>query len=190
MEVTGAASPFSGIDVGNLNSPDLVDLDGDGDIDAIVGMYGGYYGGELTYFENTGTSSSPGFVEATGAANPFQGINVGNGSNPNLVDLDGDGDLDAVVGGYYGLLKYLENTGSSSSPAFVQATGAASPFFGFNVGYSTCPDLVDLDGDGDLDALIGEQAGHLIFFRSLAVVFSDGLESGNTSAWADTFPAP
>jgi hypothetical protein len=48
----------------------------------------------------------PTFNEQTGTANPFNGINVGPLSTPTFADIDGDGDLDAVVGGRDGTLKY------------------------------------------------------------------------------------
>ena len=47
--------------------------------------------GSLTYMENTGTSTAPVFVQRTGSANPFDGIDVGSDSIPALGDLDGDG---------------------------------------------------------------------------------------------------
>ncbi|NYT26784.1 MAG: FG-GAP repeat protein [Candidatus Thiodubiliella endoseptemdiera] len=39
-------------------------------------------------------------------------------SSPTLADIDGDGDLDLVVGEYYGTLKYYQNTGTTSNPAY------------------------------------------------------------------------
>ena len=47
--------------------------------------------GELNYVENTGTSTAPAFVQRTGSANPFDGVDVGSYSTPALGDLDGDG---------------------------------------------------------------------------------------------------
>ena len=35
------------------------------------------------------------FTERTGAANPFDAIQVGDAASPIFVDLDGDGDMDA-----------------------------------------------------------------------------------------------
>ena len=49
--------------------------------------------GKLTYIENTGTSTVPVFVQRTGSANPFDGIDVGGSSAPAVADLDGDGTL-------------------------------------------------------------------------------------------------
>ena len=72
------------------------------------------------------------------------------------------GDLDLVVGesngtGEYSLLTYIENTGTSTAPVFVQQTGTANPFDGIDVGESSqslggrsSPTLGDLDGDGTL----------------------------------------
>ena len=60
-----------------------------GDLDLIVGDWDG----ELTYIENTGTSTAPVFVARTGSANPFDGIDVGYYSAPALGDLDNDGTL-------------------------------------------------------------------------------------------------
>jgi hypothetical protein len=60
------------------------------------------------------------------------------------------GDLDLVVGDQDGLLHYIENTGTSTAPVFVQRTGSANPFDGIDVGWDSKPALGDLDGDGTL----------------------------------------
>jgi hypothetical protein len=60
------------------------------------------------------------------------------------------GDLDLVVGNEDGSLSYMENTGTSTAPAFVQRTGSANPFDGIDVGGYSAPAVADLDGDGTL----------------------------------------
>ena len=60
------------------------------------------------------------------------------------------GDLDLVVGEHYGELIYVENTGTSTAPVFVQRTGSANPFDGIDVGSNSAPALADFDGDGTL----------------------------------------
>jgi len=60
------------------------------------------------------------------------------------------GDLDLVVGAGDGSLNYIENTGTSTAPVFVQRTGSANPFDGMNVGDYNSPAVADLDGDGTL----------------------------------------
>ena len=152
---TGVANPFDGVDVGTFSAPSFADLDGDGDLDAVVGEGDG----NLNYFRYT---SAPDFAEQTGAANPFNGVDVGFNSTPSFADLDGDGDLDAVVGAQDGTLNYFENTGTATAPAF---TGPANPLNGVNVEAST-PSFADLDGDGDLDAVVGEDGGTLNYFEN------------------------
>jgi hypothetical protein len=48
-----------------------------GDLDLVVGEN---EDNSLKYFENTGTSTAPVFVQRTGSANPFDGIDVVDGS--------------------------------------------------------------------------------------------------------------
>ena len=154
----GSINPFGLADVGSVNSPSFVDIDGDGDLDAFVGENNGY----VKYFENTGSSSSPAF--ATSSDNPFGLADVGNNSSPSFVDIDGDGDLDAFVGATDGNVKYFENTGSSSAPAF--ATSSDNPFGLADVGGSSAPSFVDIDGDGDLDAFVGATDGNVKYFEN------------------------
>ena len=59
------------------------------------------------------------------------------------------GDLDLVVG-EFGELNYMENTGTSTAPAFVLRTGSANPFDGIDVSTYSAPALGDGDGDGTL----------------------------------------
>ena len=157
--------------MGFYSTPSFADLDGDGDLDAVVGECDG----TLHYFENTGSAIAPAFTEHTGAANPFDGVNVGGISTPSFADLDGDGDLDAVVGASDGILRYFENTGSAIAPAFTEQTGAANPFNGVNVGFCSAPSFADLDGDGDLDAVVGETTAPCTISRTPASAIAAGL---------------
>ncbi len=42
------------------------------------------------------------------------------------------------------------------------------------MGFESIPALADLDGDGDLDALIGENSGNTLFFENTAPADGDG----------------
>ena len=162
IEQTGSTNPFNGLDVGISSAPILGDLDGDSDLDAVVGARDG----NLRYYQNTGTASAPVYAEQTGSANPFTGLLVGAEPSPTLGDLDGDDDLDAVVGRVDGTFRYYQNTGTASAPVYAGQTGSANPFTGINVGSSSAPTLGDLDGDGDLDAVVGEGFGNLHYFQN------------------------
>ena len=78
----------------------------------------------MQYFENTGSASNPQFAEAQ--TNPFGLLSNDLLAFPAFANLDGDGDIDLMVGGYYGTLKYFENTGSVSNPQFAEAL--SNPF--------------------------------------------------------------
>ena len=159
---------FSSFDAGGSASPELADLDGDGDADAVAGAGDG----RLVYFENTGSSSAPAFVEMIGSGNPFRSIPVVARALPALPDLDADGDLDLVVGETSGILRYFANTGSSLVPAFVERTAGANPFAGIDVGFASSPELVDLDADGDLDLAVGPSAGIVRYFQNTGSALS------------------
>ena len=85
--------PFGLGDVGSYSSPAFVDIDGDGDFDALIGNFAG----NTTFFENTGDALNPVFTN--GGLNPFGLANVTNSAAPTFVDIDGDGDSDAFIGG-------------------------------------------------------------------------------------------
>jgi hypothetical protein len=162
-------NPFGLTDV-DSSSPALADIDGDGDLDALIGEARG----DTFLFRNTGSATSPAF--AAPLTNPFGLRGVGSASHPAFADLDGDGDLDAVIGAGDGSTIFFENTGSAQAPAF------AAPIEIVDVGDNGAPTFADLDGDGDLDRLIGERNGDLLFFRNTG--------SAQVPAFADPLTNP
>ena len=147
------------INVGSKAAPTFVDIDGDGDMDAVVGSDAG----DLYYFENTGDVSSPGFTMVTGTGNPFNGIYVGTRSVPAFADIDGDLDMDLLLGEYYGKIYLHDNTGSINSPGFSLASGLGNQFDSFDTGYYSKPVFADIDADGDLDLY---SSGYRLLFYS------------------------
>lgn len=153
-------NPLQGSDIGSSSSPNFVDLDGDGDLDAIVGnSYG-----TINYFRNTGNRKKPKFREITGNQNPFETIDVGSSSKPSLVDIDRDGDLDAFIGNSSGTINFFENVGNRRRAVFVELTG--NPLSTLDVGSSSDPSFVDVDGDGDLDAFVGNSYGTIDYLKN------------------------
>ena len=163
--------------------PAFADLDGDGDFDA---FFGGNYG-DTFYSENTGTATAPQFAKPI--INPFGLKDVGIFATPEFADLDNDGDLDAFIGNNSaGNIVYFENTGTATQPTF--ATPASNPFGLQNVGWIGGNTFADLDGDGDLDAVITQwnfQQWHsdvLIFIdQNTHNHFTTPVASGNEDQW-------
>ncbi|MBZ0111930.1 MAG: VCBS repeat-containing protein, partial [Thermoanaerobaculia bacterium] len=179
VERFGSENPFDNLGFGSYGRPAAVDLDADGDIDVVSGeKYG-----RLLWIENTGTAFSPAFHLTSTAEGPFAGIDLGSATDPALWDFDGDGDLDVLSGEDYGPMHLLRNTGTPSNPAFVVD---ANPWDELDTGRTTSPALADLDGDGDIDVLVGEASGYITYFRSSTPLFSDGFEIGDLSAWSAT----
>ncbi|MCB0706077.1 MAG: T9SS type A sorting domain-containing protein [Saprospiraceae bacterium] len=137
-------NPFGLVPVDDITTATVGDLDGDGDLDILVGNY---YNGGMHFYENTGTANAPAFASAVD--NPFGLTPVYGYATPNLVDIDGDGDLDAIVGQGYGNTLFFENVGTPQVPDFAipepDAFGLASSNF------VMIPVFADLDSDCDLD---------------------------------------
>lgn len=134
-------------------TPALGDLDGDGDLDLLVGEGSG----EVNLMRNVGTAALPRFELLT---EQLAEIDAGRRSHPTLVDVDGDGDLDLVVGSETGGLRYYRNAGSAAEARFV-----ADSSFSLRLHAASAPVFGDLDGDGDPDLLSGTLGGGLLYFE-------------------------
>ena len=133
----------------------VADFDGDGDLDALVtngfrdeGAY------PTRLFWNDGGTGQ--FVDSGQALNETMGAEVAAG------DLDGDGALDVVVANMDLPNEIWLNDGHGTLVDSGLRLGAIPP-----EGHSTVPSLGDLDGDGDLDVLIGDLAGAPVIWFNL-----------------------
>jgi hypothetical protein len=153
------------IDVGSESSPALADLDGDGDLDLLLGnkiepLERGT--GRLYWYENTGTGSAAAFRLRGGL--PLRG-QYHYAAAPG--DLDGDGRTDLLVGSFGSRLAWWRNTaGASPQAGKVSLELVDSAAATITRGSHTAPALGDLDGDGDLDLVVGRASGYLTFFRN------------------------
>ncbi|MEE8436188.1 MAG: VCBS repeat-containing protein [bacterium] len=103
-------------------------------------------------------------------ATKFAGVQVEGRSAPTFGDIDGDGDLDLVVGGGKGALELHRNVGNKNKPAWKLETKNLA---GFQGGDNPSPLLVDLDGDQKVDLIIGTENGHLLFYRNTGKTTGD-----------------
>jgi hypothetical protein len=160
--------------------PDFADIDNDGDLD----LFTGEYNGNIQFRENTGTATEPDF--AAPVANPFGLTSAYNFGSPTFADIDHDGDLDLFVGEYYGNMKFFQNTGTETSPAFAPAQ--TNPFGLVPTNYYNFPAIADLDEDGDLDILAGEYYSVLQYFRNTE--FNTGVPENGDNTIFSLYPNP
>jgi hypothetical protein len=137
-------------------APALGDLDGDGDLDLLLGTWSARVG----YYRNDGGRTAPGFVVVDSA---LVTLTRGSNTTPALGDVDGDGDLDLFVGEASGALNFYRNDGGPGGPRFVLVSDT---FDGIDVGRRSAPSLADIDGDRDLDLLVGSDGEGVLLFRN------------------------
>jgi len=149
-------------DVGLYAYPVFYDLDGDGDLDIVVGRDGSGF----TYYKNAGTAEN-GNWQAD--ASIFSGIAYDTYFNsPAIVDLNGDGKPDLIYGSGSGPLNYFRNSGTVQNPTW---TRNSSVFGGvLDVGGASSPFFFDYDGDGDLDMFSGSNLGNIKYYENTGTI--------------------
>ncbi|QAY76182.1 tandem-95 repeat protein [Sphingosinicella sp. BN140058] len=147
-QLTGAANPFNGYDIGAWSDPVFADYDGDGDVDLIIGSQTGEV---FVSRRNGSTFAAP---VTLGVPFPFSFP-----SSPAFLDFDGDGDQDLVVA-FYDHVRTFRNDGAGAYTRVFDI-----PFRGLS-GARLGITFADLDGDGDLDGIAGEDQGGIIFLEN------------------------
>jgi len=165
------------IDVGAGAYPVFCDIDQDGLMDLLIGNYGYYdtsyydqfmtlytkHTSQVAWLRNTGTTEQPAF---TFIDRDFAGVSSLDlkGLAPAFGDLDGDNDVDMLLGCEDGTIIHYLNTASPGEPMSLALSQLN--FQNIDVGAFSTPQLFDLDRDNLIDLIIGEKGGNINFYKN------------------------
>lgn len=157
--------------------PSVADWNGDGKLDILVTSWSG----ECRLFLNDGLGAfgAPMLLQQIGGT-----IAASDSVTPFVVDWDGDGTPDLLLGDVSGRISWVKNEGSKEKPRWVPGglirhkngepiylvpgkdgkavQGRPELFMGY-----TSAAAVDLDGDGDLDLILNDAMGWLSWLENI-----------------------
>ena len=148
------------INIGRFTIPTFVDYNSDDLMDIVVGNGGYRLDGQnstigLHLFENVGTETEPAFELIDDDYLGFSELlDFSNRLAPAFGDLDGDGDVDLLVGDQTGRLYHFNNQGGAGQP--LEFNGYTYEYMGIRPGNRVAPQIVDLNEDGLMDIVVGE----------------------------------
>ncbi|UCH34348.1 MAG: VCBS repeat-containing protein, partial [Armatimonadota bacterium] len=153
------------VEVYGTASPILADFRGTGRADLVVGDFLD----RLHFFPAADTPAE------FGPGSPARNADGGELILPQNIhlgcadDWDGDGRTDVLVGAEDGYIYFCRNAGREFGgvPAFHEPARVQQTSPRLNAGSCAVPAVGDLNGDGLPDLVVGNAAGHLLYYRNL-----------------------
>jgi hypothetical protein len=182
---------FNAVNVSGFSAPAIADINKDGLKDLVIGRVDSM----LSYYRNSGTLSAPDFTIVTnsfGRIKPIDSIGYQNVyddtfaiigyfpvyekfiySKPQIRDLDGDGELEIIVGNSLGTLRMYKINSASPTGKFIQIDSfhyrnafQGRKFYNTDFGSHISPCLADFDGDTVPEILIAGSRGGLQYLKN------------------------
>ena len=135
--------------------------------DGRVGLITGSNPGQIYFYRR----KASGVFAAGEVLNDKEGspLNCGSSLSVTSGDLDGDGDVDLVVGNSAGTVYLILNEGTPKKPAFAKPIKLTDvdgkSISGSGGGAGPC--VADWNGDGLLDIILGSEKGGAVWYRNI-----------------------
>lgn len=180
---SGPVANYFGIDVGQHATPQLIDLDKDGDLDLVIGERNG----NTNYCENIGSASAPLFSaaisnQAFGQIDTrIQTISFEGNSAPFIYDNNGSFLL--FMGSESGEVWVYDSLNNNTAGAFRRIS---SDFDEVKVGRQSIISVADINADGLPDLVVGNKRGGLTLFSGTmptSVRFSTLPDKNEITVW-------
>lgn len=160
-------------------APYYFDADNDGKKDLIAANFvpGAENYNNVQLYKNTTNNSTNVFSHVTNRFLANTMIDVGSSAHPVLVDIDGDGLKDMLIGNdFYSSphqtkIAFYKNIGTSLKAKFHLITDDFDSISNLGI-LGVFPTFGDLDGDNDLDMILGEDGGSLIYYQNIGTATS------------------
>ncbi len=172
---------YFSMDVGKRAAPFIYDLNKDGLLDIVAGNQLG----QVYYYENAGTASSPAFgtpVMGIGNINVVPPFSIQANATPFF--FDDNGVTKMLVGNEYGYVYYFNNIDGNLGGTFTLVDSSYNHIY---EPIRACLDGGDINGDGFMDIIVGNQAGGLAIYQYSASAIN---ENGSYENMFTLYPNP
>lgn len=149
-----------------------MDWNSDGDLDLISGDRSGYF--NVWVWDDTGLVAYTQYPKLDSTP-----IDVGANSYPSVIDWNGDGMKDLMLGCENGQVTVWLNQTSDTWPMFQSADTLESDGQQLYQ-YRADPLLFDLDGDGVNDLVVGDGNGYVLFYENTGTNADPEFAAGET----------